>query len=106
MSGHTPGTPLPWNLNPGDETKIMAVHLTIARADCGGLSGIRVNTAEANAAYIVHACNLYPELLEALEKWLAYDNLDEADFAQVGPMLLYAEAINATRAAIAKARGQ
>lgn len=39
-------------------------------------------------------------LREALKLWLAYDNCDEADFTQSGPMLLYAEAINATRSAL------
>lgn len=37
-------------------------------------------------------------LESALALWLKYDNLDEADFSEAGPMLLYAEAINATRA--------
>lgn len=98
MAEYTPGTPLPWNLNPGDETKIMAVHLTIARADCGGLSGIRVNTAEANAAYIVHACNLYPELLEALQ-WIAanYEN------GHMNHVQFRVEAKHRADAAIAKA---
>lgn len=43
------------------------------------------------------------ELLAALKLWEAYDNCDEADFSQSGPMLLYAEAIEATRAAISRA---
>jgi hypothetical protein len=39
-------------------------------------------------------------LRSALMLWLAYDDQDEADFAQAGPMLLYARAIDATRAAL------
>jgi hypothetical protein len=57
--------------------------------------------ALANAHLIAAA----PELHEALLLWLAYDDQDEADFAEAGPMLLYARAIDATRKALAKARG-
>lgn len=59
----------------------------------------RPGEKEANAVLIA-ACT---DMLEALGKWVAYDNLDEADFSEAGPMLLYAEAIEATRAAIIKA---
>jgi hypothetical protein len=55
--------------------------------------------AFANAKLIAAA----PDMLATLQLWEAYDDLDEADFAQVGPMLLYARALDATRAAIAKA---
>ena len=46
------------------------------------------------------------DLFEALLLWQTYDDQDEADFAQAGPILLYARAINATRAALTKARGE
>lgn len=62
MADIQPGTALPWNLNPGNETEIMAVKFNIARAHCGGMTGVRIQAAEANAAYIVHACNSYPAL--------------------------------------------
>ena len=91
MSAPQPGTPLPWNLNPGDEIKIMAVHLQIARTDCGGLSGIRFSDAEANAAYIVHAANNFPkaqaladalrDALRSMEYWAGCDEGCTADAA-------------------------
>ena len=59
MTELKPGTPLPWRLSAGNEIEIMGVAL----AQCGGLTGNRLATAEANAAYIVHACNEYPALL-------------------------------------------
>lgn len=63
MSKHTPG---PWRLAAGDETQIYAYGLGIARALCGGLTGIKLAQAEANARLIAAA----PDLLDALE-WLA-----------------------------------
>lgn len=33
----------------------------------------------------------------ALQMWVDYDNLDEADFSEAGPMLHYAEAIEKAR---------
>ena len=44
--------------------------------------------------------NRIAELEAALALWQAYDDLDEADFAQAGPMLHYARAIDATRTAL------
>lgn len=38
---------------------------------------------------------LVPEMVAALRAWVAYDDMDEADFGGVSPMLRYAEAINA-----------
>lgn len=36
-------------------------------------------------------------LRAALQMWVDYDNLDEADFSEAGPMLHYAEAIEKAR---------
>lgn len=44
-------------------------------------------------------------LVEVLRQWVAYDDLDEADFSYVGPMLAYSRAINATRALLAEGGG-
>jgi hypothetical protein len=44
-----------------------------------------------------------PWKVEALEKWLAYDADETGD--GVGMMLAYADALEATKAALAKARG-
>lgn len=65
-----PGTPLPWSLNLGNETELMAGKFNVARAHCGGMTGIRLKDAEANAAYIAHAANCFPELVEALRNVL------------------------------------
>ena len=45
-------------------------------------------------------------LADALRLWRQYDNMDEADFSEVGPMLHYAKAIEATRAALAAWEGK
>lgn len=50
-----------------------------------------------NAPMLDKAADRIAQLETALAKWIAYDDLDEADFSQVGPMLLYAEAINEAR---------
>lgn len=46
-----------------------------------------------------------PEMVEVLRQWLAYDNSDDADFSSPGPMVAYAEAINATRALLSRIEG-
>lgn len=61
--------------------------------------GIHNEERRANAQLIAAS----PDLLAALQKWIEYDSCDEADFSEVGPMLMYADALAATRAAIAKA---
>ena len=68
----------------------------------GHARSVASEECDANANLIAAA----PDLFEALLLWQAYDDQDEADFAQIGPMLLYARAIDATRAALAKARGE
>lgn len=58
--------------------------------------------AKAAAAWNTRATDPKAQALaDALLLWRQYDDMDEADFAQVGPMLHYANAINATRAALA-----
>lgn len=37
------------------------------------------------------------QLRGALQMWVDYDNLDEADFSEAGPMMHYAEAIAKAR---------
>lgn len=58
---------------------------------------------EANATFIVRACNNFDGLLAALQMWLAYDDLDDLYFAHTQSMFTYGDAIAATRAAIAAA---
>ena len=110
-ANHTPG---PWQIKSEYEP-----HLIIGNVDGETITGFTSYsytfdfiasledeygemTDSANARLILAA----PELFEALTLWLKYDNLDEPDFATAGPMLLYANAIEATRSAIAKAAGQ
>lgn len=59
-------------------------------------------TAEANAAFIVRACNSHAELLEALEMLAYYSDLPD-DTELVGEMR--AVYLEQARAAIAKAKG-
>jgi len=54
------------------------------------------------ARQVIHLTEQLDEMREVLRLWLAYDDLDEADFAGTGPMLSYANAINKTRAILAK----
>ena len=61
---------------------------------------INYSTAKANARLIASA----PDLLEAAELWLKYNDADEEDSVEM--MLNYADALKATRAAIAKAKGE
>ena len=62
---HTPG---PWRLNAGNETLVMGSNQRpIARAECGGIAGIGLAEAEANARLIAAA----PDLLAALEEMAA-----------------------------------
>ncbi len=52
MSGHTPGE---WYLNAGNETEVQAGTKQVARAHCGGMTGVRLIEAEANARLITTA---------------------------------------------------
>lgn len=56
-----PATPLPWIVN--QRNRIIAAADYRAIANC--VHGIN---AEQDAAYIVHACNAYPRLVEALRE--------------------------------------
>jgi hypothetical protein len=98
----TKHTPTPYFVSERDGVDINFIHpnkreYMVARA----FVGIK-NDAEANAAFIVRACNCHDELVEALEKLL---DLDWQILAQcdrdnsVNPRLAKA------RSALAKARG-
>ena len=96
MGGHTP---TPWRLNAGNEIQIMgATQRTVARAECGGMSGIKLAEAEANARRIVASVNatagisvealeagVIGELVEALEGLCSWDDeltQDKWDYAR------------------------
>ena len=99
-AGHTPG---PWRLNAGDSIKVMNPRgLCVAFAACGGMTGVKLDEAEANARLIAAA----PDLLavaETLANWII-------ELAASGDAGFWdAEAmpeIVAARTAIAKATGQ
>lgn len=62
---HTIG---PWRLNAGTETVIMGgSQYAIARAECGGMTGIKLPEAEANARLIAAS----PELLELAYQYVS-----------------------------------
>lgn len=73
---HKPATPLPWTLssehvsNPNwHPTSLFSFDRLIARVDLtNGPSG---EDGAANAAYIVAACNAFPELVAALRNVMA-----------------------------------
>ena len=86
----------PWRLNAGDETQIMdSAQRTVARAQCGGLSGITLTEAEANAHLIAAA----PDLLEEGEALLDL-------LVQLRPDMAESTIAANMRAAIARAKGE
>jgi hypothetical protein len=110
---HTPGTPLPWShdtlrLTPEQWAEARTeIGNTIICSEDGFVSDVLACVIGKNkrqrterAAYIVRACNAFPELLEALKRlaesadacaWAANTSMMEADIAFA-------------RAALAKAR--
>lgn len=86
--GHTPG---PW----GDVNKTVLVRglTSIAHAN------YETEIGEANARLILSA----PEMLEALQAWIYYDESDERD--GTGMMIAYDVALQKTLIAIAAATG-
>lgn len=85
---HTSGT---WRVSAGNETEIMADKRNVARAHCGGMSGVGLAEAEDNARLIAAA----PDLLAALEELCLAPNKHRPE-----------EYWEAARAAITKAKGQ
>lgn len=73
MSG--PGTPLPWAVSKGKARRVTANGVLICNATLRNMGTTAQNKygkleadAEANAAFIVRACNNHDALLEALEE--------------------------------------
>jgi hypothetical protein len=66
--------------------------------------GIDQVTAEANAAFIVRACNAHDDLVKALQLFVKYDETgdEDGDDDGIAMMMNYADAIKATRTALAK----
>lgn len=65
MTNIKPATPLPW--------KRVANGRVLSIPDYGQVTSS--DTYPRDAAYIVHACNAYPKLVEALREWLANASL-------------------------------
>lgn len=86
----------PWRLKAGDETEIMAGKLNIGRANCGGLTGIKIDEAEDNARLMSASLALFEALGDLLLSSCVLDSL-RATGGQ--------ELIDAAKAAMTKARG-
>ena len=80
-TNHKPATPLPWFIEPATPYDICApdqfigadrMSQAIAHVTADGLyrrgvtAGALIDEAKGNAAYIAHAANAYPKLVEAL----------------------------------------
>ena len=63
---HTPATPLPWRVSPARPAEVQQQSGTYSI----GLMGM---DGAANAAYIAHAANAYPRLVDALRGLIALD---------------------------------
>ena len=62
-----PATPLPWKLGTRYPCRILGVASACEDQD----EGTETEGQKQDAAYIVHACNAYPQLVAALSKMLA-----------------------------------
>jgi len=60
---HAPATPLPWANQPGDDSS----HGVLSNWR-GEPFEVAANAAPTDAAYIAHAANAYPRLVEALRE--------------------------------------
>ncbi len=63
MTKHAPATPLPWNVEDNGRL-IVAPNTTLPR----------YRDSAADAAYIAHAANAYPQLVEALRAMIEHPN--------------------------------
>jgi hypothetical protein len=71
MTKHTPATPLPWATRKPAKANIYTLtDNTAAIAMATHHHGTQKQFE--NAAYIAHACNSYPRLVEALREHIAY----------------------------------
>ena len=107
-----PATPLPWkvgralNIPPVNAQDIATGPRAIESTSVPGYSSYDLwkATIEADAAYIVHACNAYPQLVEALHdqhKWFPIRFEDYS--AAVHARLVY---LNNEQAALLRSLGE
>lgn len=73
-----PATPLPWHVGLRQAEQIVydAKGWAVANATVYHGESDLAET-KANARYIVHACNAYPRLVEALRAWLPKDAAED-----------------------------
>lgn len=79
-------TPLPWHVNQLDGYSIHGIRGWIADVTAGTMNEVSIEEREANAKFIVEACNNYErikaqrdELLAVMKRVLAFQD-QEADF--------------------------
>lgn len=81
MTKHTPATPLPWKVvqagDPNNVPRIMSEKGGVAVLCVNRFMGEKGPSKEEmqQAAYLAHACNAYPKLVEALRE--ATESLDD-----------------------------
>ena len=76
MNAIKPATPLPWRIFSG---RANAAPTALVESEARGANrqvavrfgSLHNDSMKADAAYIVHACNAYPELVEAVQSLLA-----------------------------------
>ncbi len=70
----TQHTPLPWIARTEND------FCDIATADEQGIEIVHAVLRKSDAEYIVTACNAYPKLVEALEKWQKWAEIYAPEF--------------------------
>lgn len=91
-------TPTPWNVNQG---RITADGVTVATSYAPSNATVNsIALRDANAAFIVRACNAHDELVEILERARGVVQMvDDAEGGQI-------DLLSAIDARLAKARGE
>ncbi len=69
---HQPASPLPWKLPEVKPSRFPAYVVASAKRDVTRLPITAANCAGTDAAYIAHAANAYPKLIEALRQVASY----------------------------------
>ncbi len=95
MTKHTPG---PWTVSVGKKSRIMAREIILAECWDEVYGPETQAESEANAAFIVRACNAHEDLLNACEVALSQLTEDREEYLDSD--------IQQIKDAIAKARGQ
>jgi len=97
---HTPG---PWTVDPNRPTEIVVASDGAVVASTDFFGDGAVTAVEANAAFIVRACNAHPALIEALEYIAGHASMARHHANQRGWIASLENVEKAARDAIAKA---